>query len=160
MGAGALAACGSVPPQSETTGQRDGAQTRGPWQGRFALSYRDDTGQLQSTTAIFELRGMPQEGTLWLGTPLGTQMAEIRWSAANAVLQQAQETRIFPSLDKLLLEALGSPFPVRALFQWLEGRSTPDLTDWEADLSALPQGKLTASKAGPAQISLRILLTR
>lgn len=151
-----LAACSSPIRQTEPIQLPLAEQ----WQGRFALSYLDTAGQKRSTTATFELTGSPDQGSLRLSTPLGTQLADIRWRPNEAVLQHAQQTNSFASLEDLLVQTLGTPFPVKALFHWLQGRPTPELPEWEADLSELVQGKLSAYHAGPAAATLRLLLTR
>lgn len=151
LGLCALSAC-STPPK------RDNAESA-HWQGRFAVSYRDPAGETRSTSATFELSGSPSQGTLRLGSPLGTQLAEIRWRPGEAVLQQPDKAETFASLDELLLQSLGAPLPIQALFQWLEGRPTPAL-GWEADLSQLAQGRLSASQGGPNPITFRLLLSQ
>lgn len=129
------------------------------WEGRFALSYQAPAGQAQSTSATFELTGSPEQGRLVLGSPLGTALAEIHWSPDQALLQQAQHTRQFSSLEELLVQTLGTPIPIRALFAWLEGRPTPGL-GWETDFSGLAQGRLQAVHPEPQPITLRVLLSR
>lgn len=91
--------------------------------GRMALRV-DDPGapRPRSLTALFELAGDAAAGALRLDTPLGTRLAQARWSADGVWLDTPQGMRRFDSLDALSAETLGEVVPLAALPDWLRGR--------------------------------------
>lgn len=128
------------------------------WRGRLAL--RVESEPPQSFFAGFELSGNAGQGELRLFSPLGTTLADLRWSPQSATLTNNGETRQFESLDALATQATGSAIPIAALFQWLAGTQT-SATDWEADLSQLDAGRLSARRTQPAPATeLRLILER
>lgn len=134
---------------------------QGAWRGRLALRV-DGEGLLfeqgvQHYNAHFELRGDAQNGELLLSSPLGTVLAELRWSEAGAVLRQGGKSRRFQNLDALAEAATGAALPIDALFDWLQGR-THDAPGWQADLSQLQTGRLRAWRALPTVADLRLIL--
>jgi outer membrane lipoprotein LolB len=135
-----LGACATRGPTAANT---DGSQ----WAGRFSLTVHSDPPQ--SWTAGFELSGSATAGELLLSTPLGSQLASVRWSADGAELQQGERTTRHRSLDSLTRElGAGSPLPVAALFDWLRGQPA-SVTGWEADLSRQPEGRIVARRLLP-----------
>lgn len=147
------AGCASLP--TPTT-----APIAGPVRsGRLAMSVQDRPEA--SFSAQFELRGTPQAGELSLLSPLGSALARLRWGPGDAVLEAAgRAPQRFESLDAMLAQASGTPLPVAALFDWLEGRPTP-VPGWEPDLSGLDAGRLRARRLDPPpQADLRVVLER
>lgn len=128
------------------------------WRGRLAL--RVDSEPPQAFSAGFELSGQATQGELRLYSPLGTVLAELRWTPQSATLTRNGETQQFDSLDALATQASGAALPVAALFQWLAGvQTTAD--GWRADLSQLEAGRLTAQRTAPAPATeLRLVLER
>ena len=113
----------------------------------------------QSFSAGFDLRGSPAAGSLELTTPLGSTAALLEWSADGARLRiPGEPVRMAPSLDELARQALGTPVPVAALFDWLDGRPTEAL-GWQADLSRQASGRLQARRLQPAA-ELRLVFDR
>jgi outer membrane lipoprotein LolB len=94
--------------------------------GRLAVRV-EASGQdsARSLSAAFDLRGTPAAGTLGLSTPLGSLLAQARWSPAEVVLATPQGTRRFDSLEALTREVLGESVPIEAWFDWLRGRPWP-----------------------------------
>lgn len=128
------------------------------WRGRIALQV--DGQAAQSFSASFELQGNPQSGGLVLLSPFGNRIANLVWNDGQASLQTGQETRTSDSLDALLLDATGTYIPIAALFSWLNGTQAT-APGWHADLSGMPDGRLTARREHPApEATLRIVLTR
>lgn len=86
------------------------------WSGRLALNLEAPQGRRVSFSAAFELRGNPDAGELWLGSPLGGTIAQLRWQPGGAALQiSRREEQRFDSLRDLMLtlgRALGEPAPV------------------------------------------------
>jgi outer membrane lipoprotein LolB len=153
------------------TGGRFGSQTAAEqadsaWSGRIALtlSPADVTADKQSTPiaffASFDLAGNSDTGELTLQTPLGSTLAQVRWTATTASLRSAQGLRRYPSLDALTADLLGTPVPVAVLFAWLAGQPEA-VAGWQVDLSGLAQGKLQAQRTSPEPpAQLRITLDK
>ncbi len=127
------------------------------WQGRLALrvaSHPEPT----SFFANFELQGTAEAGELRLSSPIGTTLAQLRWSPQTALLRNNGQTRVFDSLDTLAQEATGTAIPIAALFEWLQGRPVA-AAGWQADLSQLAAGRLLAQRLDPAPAAdLRLIL--
>jgi len=132
-------------------------------------------------SAAFDLRGDSRAGTLGLSTPLGSMLAQARWSPAEVVLTTPRETRRFASLDELTREALGESVPIEAWFDWLRGRPWPGAASapldaatsppsdppapgfrqlgWRVDLSRFDAGAIAATRESPAPVvTVRIRL--
>lgn len=147
-----MAACATAPSPAPPDG---GPVTS--WSGRLAL--RVDSQPPQSMAASFELAGAPQKGVLTLLTPIGTAAAVLTWAPGSATLQQGADFRSFGSLADMITEVTGTPVPVPALFDWLDGRATA-APGWEPDLSQIAQGRLVARRTQPEpRAELRVILT-
>lgn len=128
------------------------------WSGRLALQVDGQTAQ--SFSAGFDLQGDAGQGELTLFNPLGGVLARLHWQPGHATLQSGNETQTSASLDTLLLQATGTLIPIDALFSWLTGLHT-SAEGWQADLSAIDQGRLVARRHAPApRATLRIALDR
>lgn len=131
--------------------------SRGYWRGRLALRI-DDRLEPRSFFANFELSGAANAGELLLSSPLGTTLAQLRWSPQSALLRNNGQTRAFDTLDALAIEATGTAIPIAALFEWLQGRAAP-ADGWQADLTQLEAGRLLARREQPAPAAeLRLIL--
>lgn len=121
LAAAALAGCAAVPPRSS-----GGDPAAEALSGRLAVKV-DASGAeaARSLSAAFELRGSDQAGELNLATPLGSVLAQARWSPGRVVLVTPRGETLFPDLDALTREVLGESLPVAALFDWLHGRPWP-----------------------------------
>jgi len=130
------AACTTVPPApSEATNVLS---------GRLALRVEPLADEApRSVSAAFDLRGDSRAGTLGLSTPLGSMLAQARWSPAEVVLTTPRETRRFASLDALTREALGESVPIEAWFDWLRGRPWP----------GAPSSPVQATSSSPSDIA-------
>ena len=126
------------------------------WRGRLAL--RIDSNPPQSFSASFDLIGQASNGELILYGPLGSTAAHLNWAPDAATLRSNGSVRNFNSLNELAQQATGTDLPIAALFDWLAGRDVP-VPGWEADLSQLGQGRLTARRLQPEPTSeLRLIL--
>lgn len=126
------------------------------WQGRLAIRILSEP--VQANTVAFELRGNADQGSLTLFTPLGGTAAALQWSPGLAELNAQGQVRQFENLQALLTHAIGTDLPVSALFAWLAGENA-SVPGWQADLQALPEGRLTARRASPAPVvELRVAL--
>ena len=131
---------------------------RTAWNGRLALQVQDQASQ--SFSAGFELQGSAERGELKLFTPLGSVLAHVQWTPGSARLQSSGEVRESDSLETLLAQTLGTPIPITALFAWLQGTQTT-ASGWQADLGALDNGRLVATRYTPApQAVLRVVFER
>ena len=168
------AACTTVPPAP--------SEASNVLSGRLALRVEPLANEApRSVSAAFDLRGDSRAGTLGLSTPLGSMLAQARWSPAEVVLTTPRETRRFASLDALTREALGESVPIEAWFDWLRGRPWPGAPStpleaaptpssnpptpgfrqlgWRVDLSQFGAGTIAAAREAPAPIvTVRIRL--
>ncbi|MEO5844920.1 MAG: lipoprotein insertase outer membrane protein LolB [Caldimonas sp.] len=161
-----LAACSTIPPAPpDSAGD--------VLSGRLALRVEAVGREAPSAvSAAFDLRGDSRAGTLGLSTPLGSLLAQARWSPGEVVLTTPRETRRFASLDELTREALGESVPIEAWFDWLRGRPWPGAPStsapadfrqlgWRVDLDQLGAGAITATRESPAPVVIvRIRLDR
>lgn len=128
------------------------------WSGHLAV--RVDADPPQSFSAQFDLRGNAAAGELALYNPLGSTIAILTWAPGRATLAQDGRSRDFDSLDALVARALGTAIPVAALFDWLRGTDA-QAAGWQADLSQLATGRLSARRASPLPAAeLRVALDR
>jgi outer membrane lipoprotein LolB len=115
-------------------------------------------GPAQSFSASFELIGQASAGDLILYGPLGSTAAHLNWTPSAASLRSNGTVRHFNSLSELAQQATGTDLPIAALFDWLAGRDLP-VPGWQADLSQLNQGRLTARRTHPEPAAeLRLIL--
>jgi len=151
VAAGALvalaAACTTVP-------QPPPAGTGDVISGRLALRVEPVGSQSgRAVSAAFDLRGDSSAGTLGLSTPLGSLIAQARWSAAEVVLTTPRETRRFASLDELTREALGESVPIEAWFDWLRGRPWPGAPNAPVGAAPVDVGAVASAERAPSAAS-------
>ena len=114
-----IGACAVVPPGADAL---DAAALT----GRLAVRVEASAGApARAVSAAFDLRGSATTGRLNLVTPLGSVLAQARWSPGSVVLATPQGETQFPDLDALTRAVLGESLPVAALFDWLRGRPWP-----------------------------------
>ena len=162
-----VSACTTVPPAPSYGGE--------VLSGRLALRVEPFGNDApRAFSAAFDLRGDARAGTLGLATPIGTMLAEARWSPAEVVLITPQGTRRFADLETLTREALGESVPIEAWFDWLRGRPWPGAPSeasaaapgfvqlgWQVDLANFAQGSVAATRERPAPaVTVRIHLDR
>ncbi len=126
-----------------------------------------------SVSAAFEMRGDGRQGQLDLSTPLGSVLAQARWSPGSVVLATPGSERSFTDLDALTREALGESVPIEAMFDWLRGRpwpgapsvanpSAPGFTQlgWSVDLARFDEAWIAAQRTAPPAVQVRARLDR
>jgi outer membrane lipoprotein LolB len=140
--------------------------------GRLSIRIDEEMAPARSLTAGFELRGDPRAGRLELSTPLGSVLAQARWSPTRVVLATPRGETEFTDLDALTREVLGESLPVAALFDWLRGRPWPgapsrpvtggfEQLGWTVDLSRFDEALVAARRADPLPVTtVRIKLDR
>ena len=160
------AGCATVrPPEPPVAGSDELA-------GRMSVRVdAEGNAPARSLSAAFELRGNADIGRLDLTTPLGSVLAQARWSPREVVLATPRGERTFPDLDALTREVLGESLPVAALFDWLRGRpwagapSTAgaagfEQLGWSVDLAQFDQALVSARRGAPPPVNVRIKLDR
>lgn len=126
------------------------------WTGRLSLQVTSDP--VQSFSAGFELTGDADQGSLLLTTPLGGTLAQMQWLPGHATLLAQNKTQHYASVEDILQQLTGAPIPMAALFDWLQGRSV-QVPGWQADLSRLADGKISAQRSMPLPTAeLRVVL--
>lgn len=148
-----LAGCSSPAPLKSAQGLHGKI-----WSGRLGLQVQDPLSQEQSFSASFQLQGSPEQGSLDVFSPLGSQVAKLQWQHGSATLQQGDRLTQSDSLEELLRVSLGTVLPVHALFSWLQGEQAT-AAGWVVDLSRHAQGRITAQRTSPPpQATLRVVL--
>jgi outer membrane lipoprotein LolB len=126
------------------------------WRGRISVQVLGDAPS--SMSASFLLRGNAKNGELDLYSPLGTTLGALQWTPQQVQLSDGGPHQYFNSLAELTEKATGAALPVDAIFEWLQGQPVR-VTGWQADLSAMSQGALSARRTDPApEVTLRIKL--
>ncbi len=164
-----MTACASVP-QVSVPAAGDS------FSGRLAVRVEaHDGAAARSENAAFELQGTAQAGRLNLSTPLGSVLAQARWSPGSVVLATPQGERNFADLDALTQEVLGESVPVAALFDWLRGRPWPGAASvarvapaesgfvqlgWSVELARFDDGLVVAKRTRPPTVTVRAKLDR
>ncbi|CAG1013837.1 hypothetical protein BURC_00532 [Burkholderiaceae bacterium] len=131
--------------------------------------------EARNVTASFDLQGGPQQGQLDLSTPLGTVLAQARWSPDKVALVTTQGETRFANLDELTREVLGESLPVAALFDWLRGRPWPGAPSvpsaapaepgfrqlgWQVSLARFAEGWISARRDQAPVVTVRAKLDR
>jgi outer membrane lipoprotein LolB len=128
------------------------------WSGRLALQL--DSTPPQNWSAGFELQGSAEQGEMTLLSPIGSTLARLSWTPQEALLEQGQEKIKSRNLRSLSQHLTGTDLPIAALFAWLAGQAA-DVPGWQVDLSAHPEGRMTARRSSPSpEAVLRILIDR
>lgn len=145
-----------------------------PLSGRLSVRVEaEGATPARSLSAAFELRGDPNAGRLDLSTPLGSVLAQARWSPVRVVLATPRGETDFADLDALTREVLGESLPVAALFDWLRGRPWAGATStrsspgsgfeqlgWAVDLARFDEALVAARRQSPPPVTVRIKLDR
>jgi outer membrane lipoprotein LolB len=140
--------------------------------GRLAIRIDPaGTEAARSFSSAFDLRGDARAGVLGLATPLGSLLAQARWSPSEVTLTTPQGTRAFADLGSLTREVLGESVPVEAWFDWLRGRPWPEAPStpvgaagfeqlgWSVDLTRTAEGQVLAVRDRPLpKVTVRIQL--
>lgn len=144
--------------------------------GRLSVRVDGEDGAApRAVSAAFELQGDAQSGRLNLSTPLGSVMAQARWTPGNVVLVTPKGETRFDDLDALTKEVVGESLPVAALFDWLHGRPWPgapsrptvapaepgfEQLGWVVSLAHFDDSTIAARRASPPAVTVRAKLDR
>lgn len=168
-----LTACGTAPASgpSEAAAAPQTANQPPPLmlQGQLSIKLQATAREAaQGSSLGFFFSGQPEAGQLDLMTPLGSQLAQVRWDATGASLRQGgdgeDEAIRFGHLDELTTQVLGEPLPLATLIHWMQGRPDPGLPvrtgdtagtftqlDWLIDTRELHRHRLSASRPASAE---------
>lgn len=128
------------------------------WSGRMGLQIHSQPAQ--SLSAAFELQGSAEQGELLLLSPIGSTLAQLRWTPHSAELNQGGRQWSSSNLDELSTQLTGTALPVAALFDWLAGQATTPV-GWQVDLSQLAQGRIQAERQSPTPaVQFKVVLER
>lgn len=136
------------------------------------LSVRVDSEPVRALSAAFELSGDADTGALALTSPLGSTLAQARWTPGHAVLETPGRQTRFTDLDALATQALGERVPLAALFDWLRGRPWPGARSeplaggepgftqlgWRVGLARIADGWVDAQRDAPPAVTVRARL--
>jgi outer membrane lipoprotein LolB len=143
--------------------------------GRLSVRVESADGKTPRTlSAAFELSGDAVRGTLSLATPLGTQLAQARWSPQRATLVTPKGEAQYPDMNTLTRELAGEALPIAAFFDWLRGRPWPDAPStpmpppeegfsqlgWQVMLAGMDRGMFAAHRDAAPAVSVRAVLDR
>jgi outer membrane lipoprotein LolB len=163
----ALAGCSSLNPPAQ--GPDDTLS------GRLSVQVEAHNGApARNVSAAFDLRGGPERGEMQLTSPLGTVMAQARWSPSDVVLKSSEGEKRFRDLTSLADDVLGEPLPLAALFDWLRGKawagapSNPlpapgngfEQLGWTVALERRSEGWIVARRAAPPAVTVRAKLAQ
>lgn len=178
-----LSACQHVPPAVPATvaepvpADSPVAEPLREWEGRMSIKLDAYQGQEpEGLSLAFHLQLQGDTGQLSLMTPLGTQMAEIRWDAQQAVLRDSEGEQRYPTLEELSAALLGEALPLAMLPYWLDGQAAPttpstpapnaegfEQLGWHIDLKGQARDLIVARRPPSAEqrgITLRARLLR
>ena len=145
-------------------------------EGRLSVRVEGTTVEPErSLSAAFELRGDAQSGSLNLSTPMGTILAQARWTPQQALLITPQGQTLYADMPALTRGLLGEDLPLVALFDWLRGRPWPGAQSqptsapeeagflqlgWQVTLARFDQGFIVARRAQPPTVTVRARVER
>lgn len=174
-----LLGCSHLPqaPQADWTAALATQPQATSLQGQLSIKLQAFQDQEAKGISLgFFFTGTQQLGQLDLMTPLGSQMAQVRWTQTDAWLQTEQGQRHFDTLDQLSQETLGEPIPLSALMYWIKGEAAPHLAaptetqsqsfeqaGWIITTTDVAQGSVSARRPASAQqrgIALKVRLDR
>ena len=144
--------------------------------GQLAVRVENAAGApVRSLSGGFELVGDAERGSLSLSSPLGTVLAQARWSPQQVLLVTSQGQTPYADLPTLTRQLLGEELPVAALFDWLRGRPWPGAESlatrppddegfvqlgWRVSLTRFDQGIVEARRIEPPVGTVRARMDR
>lgn len=135
-------------------------------QGQMSLKLEAFGDQAAKGISLgFFFNGRAQSGELELMTPMGSQVAQLRWTPQDAVLTDSQGPHRYASLADLSEAALGEALPLDTLIHWMQGHADPALPvqagaepdtfeqlGWLIDTRHLDEKKISATRAPSAEL--------
>ncbi|MDE2400381.1 MAG: hypothetical protein KGL90_01775 [Burkholderiales bacterium] len=124
----------------------------------------------------FFFNGTQNTGQLDLMTPMGSQVAQVRWTQAGAWVRDTQGEHYFATLGDLSEQVLGERLPLASLMHWVRGLPDPalplatqttdqsfDQSGWHIDTQEVAIGRLNAQRPATQHqrgITMRVRLDR
>ena len=144
--------------------------------GRLTVRVDAPAGDTPHTlTAGFDLEGSAEHGSLSLATPLGTRIAQARWSPQQVLLVTPDGETAYPDLDALTRRLVGEALPVAAFFDWLRGRPWPGAPSsalapaqgagfsqlgWQVSFAGPGHSAILAHRDAPPAVTVRAMIER
>lgn len=123
-GALALTGCATQPQKAAMATSRASEATE--YQGRFAVHYADQNGQIRDAYGNFDWVEQADAVTLSLRNPFGSTLAIVSATPTNATLEVPNHAPATASnVEELMQRSLGFPMPVAGLRYWLKGEPAP-----------------------------------
>ena len=151
---GALASC-ALFSKPQPNPQQIALKKMGHWQGRLSLRVLQSSPEQFS--ASFELNGSADQGELSLYSPLGTTLAQARWTPQNAQLLQGDKVQNFASMEALTQQLTGAALPLPALLAWLDNDG-PALPGWQLNSESPASGRRVFAKRDSPLPALQLTL--
>ena len=119
-----LAGCATQPQKIASATSRASVSTE--YQGRFAVHYADQNGQVRDAYGNYDWVEHADAVTLSLRNPLGSTLAIVVATPTSASLELPnQAPRTADNVESLMQSALGFPMPVGGLRYWLRNEPAP-----------------------------------
>lgn len=123
---GAALLSGCATPQQKTEAATARASAATSYQGRFAVRYADQTGEVRNAYGNFSWDEQADAVTLSLRNPLGSVLAIVVATPTSATLELPnQAPRTASNVEELMQASLGFPMPVSGLRYWLRDQAAP-----------------------------------
>ncbi|RZI80523.1 MAG: hypothetical protein EOP38_22255 [Rubrivivax sp.] len=155
-----LGACSNFPARAPSEAASASASAQQALQGQLSIKLQAFQNLPAKGISLgFFFNGTRQGGQLDLMTPMGSQVAQVRWTQAGTWLLTEQGERRFDTLSELSQEVLGEALPLSALMHWVQGEPDPDLpaptittaqsfeqVGWRIDTTEIGIGRLSAQR--------------
>lgn len=123
---GTVLLSGCATPQQKAEVATARASTATSYQGRFAVRYADQTGEVRNAYGNFSWDEQADAVTLSLRNPLGSALAIVVATPTSATLELPnQAPRTASNVEELMQASLGFPMPVSGLRYWLRDQAAP-----------------------------------
>ncbi len=124
IGLAALTGCATQPQKAAVATSRASEATE--YQGRFAVHYSDQNGQIRDAYGNFDWVEQADAVTLSLRNPFGSTLAIVGATPTSATLEVPNHApQTASNVEDLMQQSLGFPMPVSGLRYWLKDQPSP-----------------------------------
>jgi outer membrane lipoprotein LolB len=141
-----------------------------PLSGRISVKVEGPSPK--SVSAVFDLQGNSTAGSLGLSTPLGSMLAQARWTPGQVTLTTPRGQTTYADLDDLTRAVLGESVPIAAMFDWLRARPWAEAPSkalspgarsfeqlgWTVDLGRFDSGSVDAYRRTGQPVTVKVRL--